>query len=83
MKIFKYRIINHILFWIFIYVFYTMPFILTGGISSDVFINLIYLPIDFLTVYFVISFLMPRFLFHTMSNITFSRPSDSGSLHAP
>ena len=28
MKIFKYRILNHILFWIFIYAFYTIPFIL-------------------------------------------------------
>lgn len=63
MKIFKNRIINHILFWIFIYVFYTMPFILTGGMSSEIFINLIYLPFDIMTVYFVISFLMPHLLF--------------------
>jgi sensor histidine kinase YesM len=61
MKIFKYRILNHILFWIFIYAFYTIPFILSYGFGNDAFINLIYLPFDILTVYFVISFLIPRF----------------------
>lgn len=61
MKIFKYRILNHILFWIFIYAFYTIPFILSYGFETDAFINLIYLPFDILTVYFVISFLIPRF----------------------
>ncbi|MBN1987598.1 MAG: histidine kinase [Prolixibacteraceae bacterium] len=61
MKIFKYRILNHILFWIFIYAFYTTPFILSYGFESDAFINLIYLPFDILTVYFVIGFLIPQF----------------------
>ena len=63
MKLFKYRILNHILFWIFIYTFYTLPFVLSGGFSSDAFINLLYLPFDIITVYIVIEFLIPRFLF--------------------
>ncbi len=63
MKIFKYRILNHILFWIFIYSFYTVPFILSYGFEADAFINLIYLPFDVMTVYFVISFLIPRYFF--------------------
>lgn len=62
MKIFKYRFINHILFWIFIYAFYTVPFILTSGFGADTFINLIYIPFDILLVYFVIEFLIPKFL---------------------
>ena len=63
MKIFKYRILNHILFWIFIYAFYTLPFILTYGFTKDAFVNLFYLPFDILTVYFVISYLLPRYFF--------------------
>jgi len=62
MNIFKYRILNHILFWIFIYAFYSMPFVLTSGDLSEALINLIYIPFDILTVYFVIEFLIPRFL---------------------
>ena len=62
MKIFKYRILNHILFWVFIYTFYTIPFILSYGFEAEAFINLIYLPFDIITVYVVIEFLMPRFL---------------------
>ncbi len=62
MNIFKHRILSHILFWIFIYAFYTMPFVLTSGDFTDAFINLIYLPLDIITVYFVIEFLIPRLL---------------------
>jgi len=62
MNIFKYRILNHILFWVLIYAFYTMPFILTSGKFSEALINLIYIPFDILTVYFVIEFLIPRYL---------------------
>jgi sensor histidine kinase YesM len=62
MKIFKFRILNHILFWIFIYAFYTAPFVVTYGFEPDAFINLIYLPFDIITVYLVIEFLIPRFL---------------------
>ncbi len=62
MNIFKHRVLSHLLFWIFIYAFYTMPFVLTTGDFSDAFINLIYLPLDIVTVYFVIEFLIPKFL---------------------
>jgi sensor histidine kinase YesM len=62
MNIFKYRILNHILFWILIYAFYTLPFILTSGNISEASINLLYIPFDILTVYFVIEFLIPRYL---------------------
>ncbi len=62
MNIFKYRVLNHILFWIFIYVFYTMPFVLTSGDLSEASINLIYIPFDIITVYVVIEFLIPQFL---------------------
>lgn len=65
MKIFKYRIINHILFWILIYSFYTIPFIISYGFENEAFINLIYLPFDILTVYLVIGFLIPRYFFKT------------------
>ncbi len=63
MKIFKYRIVNHFLFWIFIFAFYTLPYIFAYGFIFNAFINLIYIPVDILTVYFVIEFLIPQFLF--------------------
>jgi len=71
MKIFKFRILNHILFWIFIYAFYTAPFVVTYGFKPDAFINLIYLPFDIITVYVVIEFLIPRFLLKKRSFIIF------------
>ena len=43
MKIFKYRILNHILFWIFIYFFYSVPLVISYGIKSNIFINLVYI----------------------------------------
>jgi two-component system, LytTR family, sensor kinase len=71
MKIFKFRILNHILFWVFIYAFYTAPFVVTYGFESDAFINLIYLPFDIITVYLVIEFLIPRFLLKKRNFIIF------------
>ena len=71
MKIFKFRILNHILFWIFIYAFYTAPFVVTYGFESDAFINLIYLPFDVITVYTVIEFLIPRFLLKKKNFVIF------------
>lgn len=62
MKLFKYRILNHILFWIFIFTFYTIPYILSSGFKLEAFINLLYLPFDIITVYLVIEFLIPTFL---------------------
>ncbi len=71
MKIFKYRILNHILFWIFIYFFYSIPLVLTEGIKSNIFINLIYIPLDIITVYVVIEFLIPRFLLKKRNLVLF------------
>jgi len=71
MKIFKYRILNHVLFWIFIYAFYTLPFIVEEGFTIDAIINLIYLPFDILTVYFVIEFLIPRYLLNNRNIFIF------------
>ena len=71
MKIFKYRVINHILFWIFIYAFYTAPFIISYGFGADTFVNLLYIPFDIITVYFVIEFLIPKFLFKSRNFFVF------------
>ncbi len=62
MKLFKYRIINHILFWLFIFTFYTFPYLLSYGFVFESFINLIYIPIDIIGVYMVIEFLIPRYV---------------------
>ncbi len=71
MKIFKFRILNHLLFWIFIFSFYTAPRIAAYGFTFDAFVNLIYIPIDILTVYFVIEFLIPRFVFRNRNLLIF------------
>ncbi|WP_163326313.1 sensor histidine kinase [Draconibacterium mangrovi] len=63
MKIFKYRVLNHILFWIFIFTFYTVPYLLSYGFVIEAFINIIYIPIDIVGVYIVIEYLIPRFVF--------------------
>jgi two-component system, LytTR family, sensor kinase len=63
MKIFKYRILNHVLFWIAIFTFYTIPYLLSMGFVLEAFINLIYIPVDIIGVYFVIEFLIPRYVF--------------------
>ncbi|WP_320112118.1 histidine kinase [Draconibacterium orientale] len=63
MKIFKYRVLNHILFWIFIFTFYTVPYLLSYGFVIEAFINIIYIPIDIIGVYIVIEYLIPRFVF--------------------
>ncbi len=71
MKIFKYRILNHILFWIFIYSFYSVPFIISYGFGKDACINIIYLPFDIITTYFVIEFLIPRYLLRNRNLLVF------------
>lgn len=63
MKIFKYRILNHILFWFFIFTFYTIPYLLSYGFVFEAFINIIYIPIDIIGVYIIIEYLIPRFIF--------------------
>lgn len=71
MKIFKYRILNHILFWIFIYFFYSVPLVISYGIKSNIFINLVYIPLDIITVYVVIEFLIPRYLLKKRNFVLF------------
>ncbi len=71
MKIFKFRILNHILFWIFIFSFYTIPRIAAFGFTFEAFVNIIYIPFDILSVYFVIEFLIPRFVFRNRNLLIF------------
>ena len=71
MNIFKYRILNHILFWIFIFSFYTIPRIAAYGFTIEAFVNIIYIPLDIIAVYFVIEFLIPRFVFKKRNLIVF------------
>ena len=71
MKIFKFRILNHILFWIFIFSFYTIPRIAAFGFTFEAFVNVIYIPFDILSVYFVIEFLIPRFVFRDRNLLIF------------
>ncbi len=64
MKIFKYRLLNHILFWIFIYFFYTLPSVIMSGVWWPMAaVNLTYIPFDILMTYFIIEYLIPKFLF--------------------
>ena len=71
MRLFKYRIVNHILFWIFIYAFYTLPMILSYGLSYEAFVNVLYIPFDIITVYIIIEFLIPRYLFQKRNFLIF------------
>uniref|UniRef100_UPI003217C839 sensor histidine kinase n=1 Tax=uncultured Draconibacterium sp. TaxID=1573823 RepID=UPI003217C839 len=71
MKLFKYRILNHILFWIFIFAFYTAPRVAAYGFRFDAFLNVIYIPLDIITVYFVIEFLIPRYVFKNRNLLVF------------
>jgi len=71
MKIFKYRILNHILFWLFIFTFYTVPYLLSYGFVIEAFINLIYIPIDIIGVYIVIEYLIPKFVFERRNFLIF------------
>lgn len=72
MKIFKYRILNHILFWLFIFTFYTVPYLLSYGFVIEAFINLIYIPIDIIGVYIVIEYLIPKFVFERRNFLIFA-----------
>ncbi len=72
MKIFKYRLLNHILFWIFIFSFYTAPRVVAYGFTAEAFINFLYIPLDILTVYFIIEYLIPRFVFRNRNLLLFA-----------
>ena len=62
MNIFKYRILNHILFWIVIFSFFTVPRIVMVGFAWESFVNILYIPFDIIAVYIFIEFLIPRFI---------------------
>lgn len=72
MKIFKYRLLNHILFWLFIFSYYTAPRVVAYGFTAEGFINFLYIPLDILTVYFIIEFLIPRFVFRNRKLLLFA-----------
>jgi len=72
MKLFKYRWLNHVLFWIVIFSFFTVPRIVAYGFTMDAFVNLIYLPFDIIAVYILIEFLIPRYIFRNRNLLIFS-----------
>ena len=71
MKIFKYRWLNHILFWIIIFSFFTAPRILTYGFTREAFVNFLYIPVDIAAVYVIIEFLIPRFIIRKRNLLLF------------
>lgn len=71
MNIFKYRVLNHILFWIVIFSFFTVPRIITYGFTFDAFVNILYIPVDIIAVYIFIEFLIPRFIFEKRKLLLF------------
>ena len=62
MKIFKYRVLNHIAFWIVIFAFFTVPSIIARGFNIEAFVNLLYIPFDILATYIFIEFLIPNYI---------------------
>ena len=72
MKLFKYRLLNHILFWIVIFSFFTAPRIVAYGFTIDAFVNIIYIPFDIIAVYIFIEFLIPRYIFRNRNLLFFS-----------
>lgn len=72
MNIFKYRWLNHVLFWLIIFSFFSAPKILSGGLSRDAFVNLLYIPVDIAAVYIIIEFFIPRFIIKNRNFFFFS-----------
>jgi sensor histidine kinase YesM len=72
MKLFKYRWLNHVLFWIVIFSFFTVPRVVAYGFTIDAFVNLIYLPLDIIAVYILIEFLIPQYIFRKRNLLIFS-----------
>ena len=71
MNIFKYRVLNHILFWILIFSFYTViPSFSAKDVWYSIITNLTYIPFDIITTYIIISYFAPKYLF-TRKNIPF------------
>ena len=64
MNIFKYRALNHILFWILIFSFYTIiPSFSAQDVWHSVVTNLTYIPFDIITTYIIIGYFAPKYLF--------------------
>ncbi|WP_340115113.1 sensor histidine kinase [Maribellus mangrovi] len=72
MKIFKYRVLNHVLFWIVIFAFFTFPRIVAVGFTLEAFVNLLYIPFDIIATYIFIEFLIPRFILKNRHFLLFS-----------
>ena len=71
-NIFKYRVLNHILFWVVIFSFFTAPRIISYGFTFDAFVNILYIPFDIIAVYVFIEFLIPRFILRERKLLLFS-----------
>ena len=72
MKIFKYRVLNHIAFWIVIFAFFTFPRIVAVGFTFEAFVNLLYIPFDIIATYIFIEFLIPRYILRNRNFLLFS-----------
>ncbi len=72
MKIFKYRVLNHIVFWIVIFAFFTFPRIIAVGFTLEAFVNLLYIPFDIIATYIFIEFLIPRYILNNRNFLLFS-----------
>lgn len=71
-NIFKYRFLNHILFWIVIFSFFTAPMVISSGFTIDAFVNILYIPFDIIAVYIFIEFLIPRFILQKRNLLLFA-----------
>ena len=71
-NIFKYRVLNHILFWIVIFSFFTAPRIISYGFTFDAFVNVLYIPFDIIAVYVFIEFLVPRYILQSRNLLLFA-----------
>lgn len=72
MKIFKYRVLNHVLFWIVIFSFFTVPRIIVYGFKIEAFVNLLYIPFDIIATYIFIEFLIPRYILNNRNFLLFA-----------
>lgn len=72
MKIFKYRVLNHVLFWIVIFSFFTVPRIIVYGFKIEAFVNLLYIPFDIIATYIFIEFLIPRYILKNRNFLLFA-----------
>jgi len=68
----KYRILSHVLFWICVYSLFMFPAALLGNnLLQAAGLNLALLPLDMFAAYFVLYFLIPRYLYTQKYRIFF------------